>query len=932
MYRQVRPSFFSPKGCCKKQFSHFCFLELILNPLLQTPVTLDSMISILSEKFSANLRKSADDKYEFRNWDRLKNAIVPPHIETFKDCLKTQPASHIFWRCLNVPSAKDASKEAFIDSDILNLLKSWSRDLKPEPSEKWSLLLAILAESVFYTRHHTPNLERFFQIFKKQGTLMKWFSHRKDEPLARKIIYRYFVLESLRLSPELLEIVSKKEGGESTDSVTNLIKDLLNLWSAENSLTFESEPLEEYEVSDKQSDDFQSPEFLKLFGTLEGPGDSCAKVWNGIKGDSVRSLPLYEGATVQDNLADIYFGFNLWRKFVVERHSEDKSHYAEVFKLVPHLIPLMKSNSLSNGSSLVIALLSETISGRFSAHPEIQLWASLLRPYSYFTSWLNEKYQNVSAKNMSCTRIAFRYYYLERLRQSPTLRRMISKHYEWESQNPEKDIWDTFRKKLDTLSLRFTDIGIFNNMEFSHKASSLRTSLARLKFLYALMARLNPDESNGVSQDTWIKILVLDPIFLGAANIEGGNSVEWEQGLRHSWQAYCEHLGIPAGSQQDAPQTSQKSNGNNNNEEPDNLLLEAVFGVLAEANSGWKSSEWLLVLSVLSICRWKDPKWTELENLESKILANKSVLGRVLFRYFVLEYARKNDIPSLGSDCQLRFWESCEMKKVCERHPIREIELGCTQRTLTLRQFERIQEKMRRSLHTYRFGESGSLMGTWVWVEKFIGTILASPNTQLYNSHSSDASDNLDVSSTRLKFVFALMGYLNLEERTAITPDTWKKIMLMNSTSLDVANAGIESSMELEKYFEQLWKEFCVYLGISSCCPSDTPPGTQQTSIPSQRPNNNFLLKAAFEMLVEASKSWEPREANNGRESPEWLLVLSVLSIYDWDDPTWKVLDHFEAKIFTRKTILERQHLWPFTDPDKGWNVEILSSPLLQRR
>eukprot|EP01054_Gregarina_sp_Poly1_P003811 Gregarina_sp_Poly_1__3810@NODE_2133_length_2627_cov_4_702734_g1373_i0_p1_GENE_NODE_2133_length_2627_cov_4_702734_g1373_i0NODE_2133_length_2627_cov_4_702734_g1373_i0_p1_ORF_typecomplete_len594_score67_77_NODE_2133_length_2627_cov_4_702734_g1373_i02691783 len=181
------------------------------------------------------------------------------------------------------------------------------------------------------------------------------------------------------------------------------------------------------------------------------------------------------------------------------------------------------------------------------------------------------------------------------------------------------------------------------------------------------------------------------------------------------------------------------------------------------------------------------------------------------------------------------------------------------------------------------------------------------PMTSL--GHNSDISKNStpSLSLSHLKFLFTLLAQ---EPGCRIPPDSWALLWLAPP---NIDNCNRKFSVD------ELWQNFCEYLGISQYLSrttnNETSSNQQQTSLS----HETFLLDSASAMFAEArggwvsgvKAGWEPMEwlsGNLGRwESTEWLLLLSVYSIFcENKDPVWSSLKSLESTILTHNTIVER--------------------------
>eukprot|EP01054_Gregarina_sp_Poly1_P004915 Gregarina_sp_Poly_1__4914@NODE_2606_length_1926_cov_26_935449_g1651_i0_p1_GENE_NODE_2606_length_1926_cov_26_935449_g1651_i0NODE_2606_length_1926_cov_26_935449_g1651_i0_p1_ORF_typecomplete_len610_score76_76AAA_lid_7/PF17867_1/0_42_NODE_2606_length_1926_cov_26_935449_g1651_i0101839 len=218
--------------------------------------------------------------------------------------------------------------------------------------------------------------------------------------------------------------------------------------------------------------------------------------------------------------------------------------------------------------------------------------------------------------------------------------------------NPVEDIWNAY---LRTSSSESDPSPMDSSNRNCHVAENSEQSLTltRAKFLFALMAQMHPDERERISPETWGKILSLIP------NI--GDIMSGADDLKSSWQKLCNVLGISEYCQANERMNQQETNfPYQQSEDYIAFLRDSAFAMLDEASDGCESSEWLFVLSVCSVhaklpsnCRLLD----SIEELESRNLTHKTIFGRVLFRYFVLLYARSNKIEWLDG-MRRELWEA----------------------------------------------------------------------------------------------------------------------------------------------------------------------------------------------------------------------------------------------------------------------------------
>eukprot|EP01054_Gregarina_sp_Poly1_P004851 Gregarina_sp_Poly_1__4850@NODE_2582_length_1949_cov_4_419235_g1639_i0_p1_GENE_NODE_2582_length_1949_cov_4_419235_g1639_i0NODE_2582_length_1949_cov_4_419235_g1639_i0_p1_ORF_typecomplete_len221_score15_76_NODE_2582_length_1949_cov_4_419235_g1639_i04401102 len=184
---------------------------------------------------------------------------------------------------------------------------------------------------------------------------------------------------------------------------------------------------------------------------------------------------------------------------------------------------------------------------------------------------------------------------------------MIRYGCQWESQDPVKEVWTAYLEMIPDSSF-----------VASH---SRQLPLAHLKFLFALMIQVSPDERKTVSLNTWEEIAFMDPISFDTGDTDNR---DWMEHLQYSWHKYCKYLGVSQLFEPDIhvhPQETRCSGLDTNAYEE--FLQESAWAMLAETNNGWESPEW-----------------------------RKTIFHRVLFRYLVLAYAREREITGLGRDMQ----------------------------------------------------------------------------------------------------------------------------------------------------------------------------------------------------------------------------------------------------------------------------------------
>eukprot|EP01054_Gregarina_sp_Poly1_P004581 Gregarina_sp_Poly_1__4580@NODE_2455_length_2118_cov_11_085324_g1510_i1_p1_GENE_NODE_2455_length_2118_cov_11_085324_g1510_i1NODE_2455_length_2118_cov_11_085324_g1510_i1_p1_ORF_typecomplete_len374_score55_82_NODE_2455_length_2118_cov_11_085324_g1510_i17261847 len=292
------------------------------------------------------------------------------------------------------------------------------------------------------------------------------------------------------------------------------------------------------------STDFRNSQFSIFFGRLKNQKE-CAPVWNYIAKSLVENLPFPENSTTEEIADHFRSGFESWRMFPTIHHtSAQNSHQpnkVQIVKLICLLSPLTEKLTMSNGSSLVLALLMETVSCRVTYCPRMNKIRAIFKDHEKFTSWLDDVVQRTtSMNNKFCLRVAYRYYILERLRLSSRLLSTVRNICGLDSENPVKEIWNAYMGVCTSISDPDPMASGSGSWDTPNDAEQ-SLSLIHFKFLFALMIRVSSNERSAINSDTWENIVFLNRLPLDIITVE---SEDWVDGLKSSWQKYCEYLGI----------------------------------------------------------------------------------------------------------------------------------------------------------------------------------------------------------------------------------------------------------------------------------------------------------------------------------------------------------------------------------------------------
>eukprot|EP01054_Gregarina_sp_Poly1_P003138 Gregarina_sp_Poly_1__3137@NODE_1888_length_3132_cov_20_212398_g1225_i0_p1_GENE_NODE_1888_length_3132_cov_20_212398_g1225_i0NODE_1888_length_3132_cov_20_212398_g1225_i0_p1_ORF_typecomplete_len967_score131_89FANCI_HD1/PF14679_6/0_68FANCI_HD1/PF14679_6/1_7e02_NODE_1888_length_3132_cov_20_212398_g1225_i0932993 len=557
-----------------------------------------------------------------------------------------------------------------------------------------SLFLAVAADSDL-----NPRFPRFFRGHTQFISWLNDMKGRSQYLLPARIAYRYFVLESLRLSPELSRSISNECGWESLQPVDDIREACLKIW-------FPSQPDSPSQrvltARPNVADGMEEPLDFSIFGKnfLEFVGrpdiGEDSLTWKHIIDTSV-PFPKLTGLLDADSLQIrqiLHSGYDEWRGTNLPRRTsvvaESQILEDQILDLIRLLAPHSKRTLQSRRSSLLLAILAET------AHFQTSFQTSALEKFSgvfanhlIFSDWLNSV--PPSSESSLLDRIAYRYYVLENLRLCPELSKLISDKCGWKSFRPVDEIWAIF------LNRWFCPSSSISNALTTHDASMVDhgqptdfdrpincdrptdfdrpINLTRLKFLLALMMQVDPVRQRETTLKAWEKVLFDDPIFI---SVDGNMGDLWN--LR---QNFCLNLGISDCCRSGLElNTKIRTVRDCQNQVDNEFLWRTSMAMLAETSLQWQSPEWLLVLSIDSICRTTPnyqlrfqshcavndliSEW--LKNAESRILTeSKTILERVLFRYFALLCLRRNAIlqntsPTLLCD----LWESCKMESILQ--------------------------------------------------------------------------------------------------------------------------------------------------------------------------------------------------------------------------------------------------------------------------
>eukprot|EP01054_Gregarina_sp_Poly1_P009243 Gregarina_sp_Poly_1__9242@NODE_570_length_7488_cov_15_500606_g447_i0_p1_GENE_NODE_570_length_7488_cov_15_500606_g447_i0NODE_570_length_7488_cov_15_500606_g447_i0_p1_ORF_typecomplete_len838_score99_86_NODE_570_length_7488_cov_15_500606_g447_i035016014 len=639
----------------------------------------------------------------------------------------------------------------------------------------------------------------------------------------------------------------------------------------------------------------------------------CAHVWSHVAERPVENLPLLVDI---ENVEDYFLcQFETWRGFSLDHntskrhnHRQSKKDVLKVIRsLSPWTSPPIDESRLSQETSLVLAFLLDAFSYRIH---EFRGLGEIFDSDEYFTSWL----ERIIAKparatsTIFCVRVAYRYFILECLRNSPSLLSTLHTHYNWKSSDPVKEMWKAFSGQCSSsppdpnsiASGSDSNTHIPNDaeqeMSFSSStpwtssdlniskavcsvpiSASIDRSEEKLEFAKFLEIVKNRDEC-GVVWSHITESPVDNPPFCGdikrgCSSVKAA-SVEYFQRGFDRWRNSKFNL---------------RNHGSmrNNHKRKKSEVLKLVGQLFPLTESGIRSSQSSLVLAILM-----DPPGRLIQREFGKLL--KCFESHTKF----ITWLRGIVQNATGSKVRQQF-----CLRVAYSYYVLE----------SLRLSSRLSSR----LHSiYKWESEDPVKEIW---NAYLGN-LSSPDPHLTPSlsHNSNVSNGAKqpMSLTQLKFLFGLMAQVSSDERSEIPLETWEKIFALQPQPWETGNSEHPMgnlNFLWQKFYQHLrnaghpviglkemWQSFCGFLGVSRYCSSNAASILHQTNfpLPVSKAYVKFLWDSALPMLAETRDRWE---------SPEWLLVLSVFSVYlQEENDDWMPLKILELEILRNSTILER--------------------------
>eukprot|EP01054_Gregarina_sp_Poly1_P007665 Gregarina_sp_Poly_1__7664@NODE_430_length_8539_cov_26_113314_g351_i0_p1_GENE_NODE_430_length_8539_cov_26_113314_g351_i0NODE_430_length_8539_cov_26_113314_g351_i0_p1_ORF_typecomplete_len935_score131_25TEA/PF01285_18/1TEA/PF01285_18/1_3e03_NODE_430_length_8539_cov_26_113314_g351_i021954999 len=541
---------------------------------------------------------------------------------------------YALWRGYTLPPAQTQ----FTRKQVLSAIQVLTAKTDTNPP-CISLLMAIVAETL--NKEYYYDCNEFRTIFEGHSEFVAWMdclAGKSNRNLICRIAKRYFILESLRLSPELSQLAAGQFKWNSPQPVEVIQQVCLKLINNRSVPTFGSDFLE----------------FVKR-PEIEG-----FTTWNHIIHTPVRvsNLENFQDASFNRIRYILHRDYDRWRGYLPSNvATENQSVAIQMLDLMQVLDRHLKNNVQSPGPSLslLLAVLAEMATHRKSFSTSVlEKFAVVFANHPNFTSWLNSV--PASSNQSLSDRIAYRYYILECLRNFPELSRLISTECGWESPEPVREIWDTCLNKWcppcsssktyntydgERLGYVTTDFNEFTSFNQSTNSGQELIPLIRLQFLHSLMKQVPPSERRKATLEAWDKVLIGESLHTAI-----------DEKMDNRWKLlsnFCSNFDVSDCCQleRESDLKERESQHQLNDGSPWHTAME----MLTETGYQWESPEWSLLLSIGSLYRtapnchehcqfaWavQRPisKW--LEDIESGILnEKKTILEQVLFRYFAL--------------------------------------------------------------------------------------------------------------------------------------------------------------------------------------------------------------------------------------------------------------------------------------------------------
>eukprot|EP01054_Gregarina_sp_Poly1_P002054 Gregarina_sp_Poly_1__2053@NODE_153_length_12491_cov_49_511993_g135_i0_p2_GENE_NODE_153_length_12491_cov_49_511993_g135_i0NODE_153_length_12491_cov_49_511993_g135_i0_p2_ORF_typecomplete_len636_score67_72_NODE_153_length_12491_cov_49_511993_g135_i0994311850 len=565
--------------------------------------------------------------------------------------------------------------------------------------------------------------------------------------------------------------------------------------------------------------------------------------------------------------------------------------------------------ALSNGVSLVLAFLMDSFLYEVNRCPNITEPCVFFKKHEDFVNWLeNIVRSNSDIREKFCLRVAFRYYILESLTRFPTIRKVCG----WESENPVQKIWKAY------LEVR---IGVAQMLE--KLLSSIRIPWNSANPDSSPNKPSNIDMEIGSSSKSNLDHTPSSSDFSDLSNNAGAAFINKSDDFRSfKFSLFFDKLRSQSGCASmwkriaDAPLTLSEES----EDLPQTVTQENFMRLLRSKFDRWRGSGCYVSINHSHQKREVSELINHLCQLTPWKLGKQGTLscGSSLVLAFLMDplfYEGSNNDP------ETKRFSTFKNAIFKDRHFIKSLDdivgselkikhvfcLRVAYRYYILESLRRSSELLSKIRKIYKWESDNPMKEMWkAYLEKYVPWGLSQTHWNF-----------LGVLMTQV-FLNGVTTQGTLHDRETLEK-IWRKILLLGPMPLDTGASEV-SVNELKT----LWQHFCGYLGIFHYCSSDTfsnkhsqsdthnqsdtymeqqetrfPYPVSDVSWASQGSNvYKRLLHSALAMLAEARGRWD---------SMEWLLILSVFSIYyENEDEVWQSLKALESEILVRNTICER--------------------------